>query len=428
MNRFIRKLALAFLFLENLYIPLDYGFDFRFNYIFFILYVIIILVLINKVSVRLGPIIFLVTLTIYLLVVPILSGFNVVDTIKQIILLALHLIFSILLVNQYKRDVISLYKDYLGIIFFASIIGIVQFCSMIISFRPGADYSFFGFEMQNFSMEIYKVQSWFQEPSFLAYAFVPAVFTAVYRLLATTELITMRKSILIIVVVLLSQSAVAYLTLLLSAIIIFFSHFSIARHPLPFLSVALIIGLAILAAYRVPDIKIRIDDTYQLFFEKDLRKQDIESKNISTYALFSNFKVSMESFKKRPIIGSGLGTYEHNYDYFINKVIPPNALREDYALNKKEANSLLFRVSAELGLVGLLLFIWFISKYRISLNYVLKNRLDLRFWVINNSILVLILARMLRLGHYTLLGFIMFLVLYYYSSISVSLLRKSSIV
>ncbi len=325
------------------------------------------------------------------------------------------IVYAYLVIQHYQADIIRLFKDYLDIISFASLVGLVQFISLVVGFRPGADYSYLGFEMQNFAMGFYRIQSWFQEPSFMAYAFAPAVFASVCRIMSSSGLITINRSVLILLAVILTQSTVAYLVLFLSVVYVLIYKYSFIRYPVAYISLVFLLTAGAIGAYHVPDIKLRVTDTYHLFFTKDIRSRDIETTNISTYALYSNYKVSTVAFINHPLIGTGLGTYETNYNKHINNVIPPNDLREKYALNKKEGNSLFFRLMVETGLVGLLALVWFMMKYRIRMRDVLSGNRDWNLWIVSNSIQVLLLARLLRLGHYTLLGFILFMILYYYA-------------
>ncbi len=164
--------------------------------------------------------------------------------------------------------------------------------------------------------------------------------------------------------------------------------------------------------YNIPAVKFRVDDTYNLFSAKNVSKEEINKTNLSTYALYSNYRVTKEAFLKNPLFGTGIGTYEDNYYMYINKIIPKTPIREKYHLNDKDANSLFMRMLVEIGLIGVIIFLLFTFFNRVNFS---SNNIDQRFfWAFNNGIFVLIVLRLLRQGHYTSLGFIMFIMLYYF--------------
>ena len=79
-----------------------------------------------------------------------------------------------------------------------------------------------------------------------------------------------------------------------------------------------LLGISAFFIYNIPAVKLRVDETYQLFSKEDVKPMDIARTNLSTYALYSNFKVTQAAFVENGILGSGLGTYEINYDkYYI---------------------------------------------------------------------------------------------------------------
>ncbi len=76
-----------------------------------------------------------------------------------------------------------------------------------------------------------------------------------------------------------------------------------------------------------------------------------------------------------------------------------------------------FRLLAETGLIGTFFLIFLIFKSRIKFIYsenIPESKLI--YWLINNGIFVLILLRLLRQGHYTMLGFTLFLLMYFYGN------------
>lgn len=411
-----RKLCLFFVLLENLYLPIKLGFDFRVNYLLYFAFILIYPFTFRTVSVRKISFQSIVLILMLLIAIPLLNGSGVVESGRQVILISFNCIFGFLLINAYKYDFEELFKDYVDLIYIAAIVGIIQIVSQFVGFRYGADYSYLGFDMQHFNMGLKVIQSWFQEPSFLAISFIPAAFVAICRLMGITDMITRKKSIIILSVLVLSQSAIGLLGLVLSLGLVMLKKYSILRSPrLSFLSGILFVIIS-LGLYSIPKVQIRVNDTAKLFYNDRVSAQDIESTNMSTYAIYSNFKIVQATFADRPIFGSGLGTYESDYYKYVKVVMPPNRMTETVALNERDANSLLLRVTAELGLFGLFLMGWFIFTNRIrGVDLNSHSQALINYWVINSAVYVLILSRLIRMGHYTTLGFVLFLMIYYIS-------------
>jgi hypothetical protein len=415
MRNFIRTIALSFILLDNLFIPGDFSFDFRAHYIFYAIYIIYYLVTMRKVSVRLEVIALLLLLTAVLGLVPILRGVGVVEFIRQVALITFNSVFAYLLINDYDFDLERIFRDYFQLIYIASIVGAIQIISMMAGFQSGADYSYLGFDMQHFNMGMWAVQSWFQEPSFMAIAFIPAVFMGISRIVGLTSMVSKRKAVLIIIILILSRSSVGLFGLLVSLAIVMWNRYPPFRSPMAYSGLLVLCILMGLAFYSIPQVKLRVDDTYGLVFDERVTAGDIDKVNISTYSMYSNLRVAQSSFYEHPFFGSGLGTYESNYFEFIDKVVPRSRLREEYQLNEKDANSMLLRVASELGMFGLLLLFWFLVSNRAKVDFRHEAQPVINYWIINSSVLVLFLARLLRQGHYTMLGFTVFVMAYYLS-------------
>ena len=412
----IRKICLVFILLENLYLPVNLGFDFRFTYVLFALLIVIYPFVFRRITINSNVIMGLLIGASILLATSYLAGIGFVETVKQLLLIGFNLVFTHFLINAYHSDVRGLFKDYIDIIYFAAIIGLIQIVSMIVGFRAGADFSYLGFDMQNFTMDLWVIQSWFQEPSYLATAFLPVAFAAICRLMKLTDIISTQKAWTVLLVIVLSQAATGLIGIVLSIAIVAMHKYSLLRSPLLMVGAISMLILTSTGFYYIPKIKDRVDDTVKLFFDEHASASDIESVNASTYAIYSNFMVVKASFLDHPFVGGGLGTYERIYEYYIHQVMPPNRMTESLELNKKDANSLFLRLAAETGLLGLLTFLFFVWLFRVrtsDIRSISSNMMD--YWIINSGVCVLIIVRIIRLGHYTTLGFVVFLTLYYMS-------------
>src|SRR5690606_6654855 len=130
------------------------------------------------------------------------------------------------------------------------------------------------------------------------------------------------------------------------------------------------------------------------------------SLNTSSFTLLNNYLVAIESFKSSPIWGSGLGSHPASFDKYslTKKFYLPF---EDF--NKADANSLLLRLLSETGLLGLGLFLFILIRFRCGNNHSLNR------WIISNGIFVMMIAGLLREGHYFHSGVPFFIFLYIYN-------------
>lgn len=412
MRDFINKLAFFSIFLDNLYLPLNLGFDFRLNYIVYLSFIIYYVSSYRRLKVSLSFVVS-ICLTVLALFLISLVKVGVTDFVKQVLLIGFNFVFSYLLLNAYNFDLEKILKDYFSIIKLIVFVVFIQFLSLMAGFSYGADYSYLGFDMGNFFLGQNRAQAWFQEPSFLVYAIMPAVFVGLARFFNVHHIISRGQALLILVALLLSVSSVGFIGLLLSLLIIVFSKFPILKKPHYLFLLIMSVPFTGLLLYQVPDVKDRVDDSAELFLKDYPTTEDIGKTNLSTYALYSNFRVTKKTFYNNPVLGTGLGSYENDYDKYITQVIPESPIRERYQLNKKDANSLFFRLLSETGLIGLLFFCLYLYNKRIRFNVVAKGSGFL--WAINNGIFVLVLLRLLRQGHYTSMGVLLFLILLYFT-------------
>ena len=172
---------------------------------------------------------------------------------------------------------------------------------------------------------------------------------------------------------------------------------------------SVIIGLVVAVYYTVPNIKLRIDDTLYAV-SNDITKEDVYlNVNLSTYALLSNFYVTQHAVASAPLLGSGVGTYELAYDNIL-----PEHMKAYWTLNRSDANSMGFRLAVEVGLIGFLAVVYFLYHFRVKRLVTWSVEKEI-LWVINNGILIMILLWLIRSGHYSIHGRILFVLMYYYS-------------
>ncbi len=418
MKSLISKLFLLFVLFDNLQLPLDVGFDFRVTYIFYALYIIYYIVFYRRIKVNLVKIVLIFgLLLLFFIVVLINKEASLILYIRQVIYFSVSFLACYLFVSSYKFNVIRIFKDYIDVIYFSAIIGLIQFLSFKIGFRYGADYSYLGFDMGYLyaNPEKFRVQSWFSEPSFLVYAYIPVVFVAIGRFFKLTHVISIKKSIIILLVLFLSKSSIGYLALIISILIIGMSIFDFAKKPIFLIPVIIFTSIISVLIYQMPMVKFRVDDTVSLFFNSNAGEKDINKTNLSTYALYSNYKITLAVVKDNPVFGFGWGNYEKVYDKYLPQELPFSKFYKT-EMNRKDASGLILRISAELGILSLALFLLFLLRYRIKIKEIdTKNTLQINYWLINNGIFVLIFLRCIRQGNYFMLGFTLFLIIYFFS-------------
>jgi hypothetical protein len=331
--------------------------------------------------------------------------------IKQLI----NLLFSFFVFYFYflheKRDVIAIFGRYVRVAKVLAVLGLVQVLFFAVGI--GKVYTAVFPWLKEYPTGI-RLQSLTQEPSYIAFTFAPIAFIAAHNLFyRSTYFFGRGWSFVFIICYLLTQSTIAYASILIILVLVYMKNFSYVKLSLIFLLIALVTGLGVVAYRTVPDVKLRVDDTVTglsgNFFDGDTFLQV----NPSTYAILSNYYVTLKSFADYPIIGSGLGTYTFMYD----RHIPDKAIvvkRAYMLLNRQDGASMAFRILVELGIVGIVAFLVFVWRYRLK-SRSLFSFSEQMLWAINAGIFVLILLALLRNGNYTVHGKMLFLILYYYS-------------
>ena len=194
------------------------------------------------------------------------------------------------------------------------------------------------------------------------------------------------------------------------------SIFDFAKKPIFLISVIVFTVIISILIYQIPMVKFRIDDTAALFFSDNVTKKNIDKTNLSTYALYSNYRVTLEVLKDYPIFGFGWGNYERIYNMYLPKALPKNKFYRT-EISKNDASGLFLRIAAELGIFSLLTIIIIIFRGRLRIKCIdFKSPVHKDYWLINNGILVLIFLRFIRQGNYFMLGFALFLILYFLSN------------
>lgn len=349
-------------------------------------------------------------LTLFLVgIVGILTGHN---TTPQFLKVFLGVFFSYLfyyyVVLELDFDIEQLFKWYLKGAYFASIIGVFQFISFLIGFKPGYRL-FFLFNKWGvapggtFGIRINSV---FSEPTHLGAALSAAFFVSIYNLFnSKTFYLSKFQSLVIVSVYLLSFSGLGQLGIFLTLILLLVSY-GFLRYVFVIIPTAIL--LFNFLYNNVTEFRSRYEGLISMY---TTGKFELGKTHGSSFILYNNYHVAIENFKNNFLFGSGLGSHIVAFEKY--------SLAKDFKivgfnLNGADANSMLLRLISETGVFGVLIFLVIMIKCYVKRD----SEYPTYHWLISNSILILILLNLFRQGHYFLNGFPFFVILYYFNSVS----------
>lgn len=307
--------------------------------------------------------------------------------------------------NKFNID--KLFTLYTKFAYVITLIGVFQLISFLLNFPPGYDYHWFLNKWTLVGSSGYlRVNSIISEPSQLAFVLTPVLFISLYNLMNRQNFFFSKtKSYVFIIISLLTFSTHAYVTLILSVSFILFRRISVMK------TLVILTGLYLTFAYiynNFPLVRTRIDDSFLIVskYDKIKDRNFVRTLNSSSFTLLNNFLVAMESFKKNPVTGGGLGSHPVSFDQY--------SLTREFVLpyqdfNKADANSLLLRLISETGLLGTCIFLIILFRFRF------RDASNMNRWIISHSILVMMIAGLLREGHYYHSGVPLFLFAYIFN-------------
>ena len=308
--------------------------------------------------------------------------------------------------DYFKFDTQKIFSFYIKGAVIVSYIGLFQFVFYYLSFTPGYNFSWlfnkWGLISGGFGI---RVNSIFSEPAQFAIVLGPACFVAIYNLIPRNKkyLLTKFQSVLIILVTFLTTSSTGYIGLLFILLFLLYNYGKISYF---FIGVPFIILLSFLFYNNVPDFKSRIDTSLGLWVDGDFR---IENINSSSFIIYNNYHIAQENFLTNPFTGTGLGSHPIAFDKYS---LTNRSDIIDLQFNKADGNSLLIRLISETGILGVVFIFVFMRRF-----YVRRDpfNVDATFWIISNSVLIIIILYLLRQGNYFLNAFPLFMWIYYYA-------------
>ena len=249
-----------------------------------------------------------------------------------------------------------------------------------------------------------RLNGFFSEPAHYAAAMLPAA----YVFLKQKKYL---KFFIVVLTIMLSKSSIGYVGVILMVLIPLIKMKYFLKYSF--------FGFIILSTgffYVYSNWDENVDSEKANFFLRRV-KQTVESfsavndgefeqsTNLSSYALISNSYISKESFLRHPL-GTGLGSYETQYNKYYPQMSPPKYLLTLglSEINKADANSLFLRMLVDLGFFSLILYLYFFYKTMA----VFKNENK----IIEQGVFFYLIVKTIREGHYFPPEFYFFLLIF----------------
>ena len=400
-------------------LPSSLAIEFPVNYFFIVIFLAYYVYRFRRIDVNRNFFIIIMALALVSLVKAGFGNTTVLLLSKQLFGITFTGIGYYLLIKINNYDVQRIFKTYFVFAFIVAILGVVQEASFLLKFKYGYDLHYImrytgissKWAFSRADCGLLRINSVFMEPAHFAITMAPAFFVSLCALVSRKSFLhentkaVIAASCVIVVSYFLTFSTVAYIATLVSVIMIVARY--IRSKSVICVSISALLMLTYASYAYVPEFRERTNAVMALIREPDKHVH----LNLSVFALTSNAVVAYQSLKNDPLFGSGLGSHPVSYDKFMST---PEAkiFLGGYAgaINKNDACSLLVRLFSETGLLGVIMAIYFVIRYRLKL----KENDSLP--VISHAILVLFIVQLLRQGHYFYNGFLLFGWLYYFSN------------
>lgn len=268
----------------------------------------------------------------------------------------------------------------------------------------------------------YRIFGIMGEPYFLAVALLPALYFSFYKTTIFERALSTYKNLIVLASLALcfifTFSSAGFLGIggififwLINKRYLSFKSWKIIFLPI-FLSLFVLLFNNVQKEWK--EFNIKFTQTVAAFSSNSTRKEDINDLNTSSFALYSNFVIAQASFSDKPLTGSGLGTHENNYKKYFSKYFDKDFVIRYGVFNTADANSLFVRLMSETGLMGLGLFFTFLFKnFLVRKGYEDTDTRD--YTLINQSIFIWFIVRLVRTGNYFGNGFFLFFFMYYFT-------------
>lgn len=303
------------------------------------------------------------------------------------------------LVND--RNIMVYLRLYKQMAIFTALVSIFQYIMSVLGVSSLATMSWLIKDQSR--TPVGRSAAFLNEPSYCALVLFPLVFFGIYQLFGRYKAVqAIRLNFLEFIIIfagfLFTGSSTGFFGVAVSIIVI------LLEYGISYKQV-LILALSIICLgtvyNKVSFIHQRLNDTVHLVNGKG----NLDSVNLSTQSLIINKNIAVDSFKATNGFGGGMGSHPLSYDKFVGNYGPNIALQNNY-----DANSLMLRIISELGVVGIILLIYLLYKYRFRRN---NNPSVQSYKIVSRMCLCYIFMRLFRFGHYFDCGLYMFIAIYY---------------
>lgn len=327
-----------------------------------------------------------------------LTGYGMFKFIQQIILLTTMFFCYYQIYHYCHKGVNEWFNKYRDLVYWLSLLGIVQFVIMSMTGKDLFPKTIDGFVTQNSG----RLHAILMEPGNFAAISIPA--TAYVVLSKGYYLKNKKKSLVILTAFILTFTTSSFVTITIILLLKINQLFKCFKYLLvvivAFGGFWIISNLNVFSEKRffkdpkVATIELKMKQT--LSISKDADPEYFERLNASSYASLTNYWVAFNAPFR--MVGTGLGTHAQNYehlyksDYYL------------YGLNKDDAYSMFARLYSEFGIIGLCIYVLFLVKF-----YNKNN-------IISLCLLVFFISYLIKGGNYTLYGTAFFHFVYYFLS------------
>lgn len=341
-------------------------------------------------------------------------GYNIGKSFQQMILITLFIFCYYQIFNpqvNQQRHLYSLFHAYLSVSTFMAIVAVVQVSIYYLFQVDIVDYiginSFFQQVQgtQKLTENIIRARAFALEPGTLATLLLPAIiYTFFFN--DPMQVLSLRKRIILLLAGLFTFSPFVYIAYVIIVINYLTHRFQHLRFPILIVGIVSVIYVLFAnnendnyAANGIGNIQMRLVDTYKVI-ETFSDPTTIVEKNTSTAVLQAQLYSAWNAPSRW--LGTGLGTNSQSFQNAFRSIFKGNYIFLE--LNSDDAYSIGIRIFSELGIIGLLLYLWFIIRHFNRHNY------------LNLCIFSVILSYMFRGGSYISFGIIFFHFFYYYTS------------
>lgn len=344
---------------------------------------------------------FILILILHFVVCAFMGNADTISFLKQFVGISITMIYYYNIIYYY--GITHVMHQYCNIAFIFACYGILQEVLGLINIDILVSFNWLVASMKN-----EKVLGMFQrcvgfcsEPFYYAMLLLPALYIAFVRIYEKkSDYYDLKKSVIIILAFIFTFSSAGYLGAFLTIWLL--SRKNVKKQGINAFTKILIGILTIFILFEgaynyIPEFTMRIDDTV-----KALRNiSGLSSVNLSSYALISNFNIAYNMFSSTGGIGVGLGSYGTNYELYSGML---NKNLWMYGINREDANSMLLRLFAEIGVFTIIIIFYLVRN---------RRKTPVQNIDISNAMLALIILKFFRLGNYTFGGTMFFFCMYF---------------